>query len=67
MSQQDPFISIQVTFECRLYHGRLNTPLSLENNFLLYIRDQFTKGWLDRNQLRPGEEICIIDAKIIPE
>jgi hypothetical protein len=64
---QDPFISIQVTIECRLYNGRLQTPLILEDSFLLYIRDQFTTCWLDRNQLRPGEDIRVIDATIISE
>lgn len=66
MSEQEHFVSIQVTFECRFYNGRLNTPLSLENNFLLYIRDQFTRSWIDRTELRPGEHIYVINAEVIP-
>ena len=65
MEEQEHFIKVQVTIELNLYHGRLAMPLDRQGNFLLYFKDQFTKGWTDESGLRPGEYIYLVDEQII--
>lgn len=66
MSEQDHFMKIQVTYELRLYWGRLDEPHKQEGNWLLYFKDQFTKAWTDKDGLRPGEYVYIKDVKVLP-
>lgn len=66
MSEQQPFVRIQVVFECNLYYGRLSKPYDKQGNWLLYFKDQFTTTWTDHDRLRPGEYIVVKDATVLP-
>ena len=66
MSEREPFVKVQVTFEVNLYYGRLAKPYDKEGNWLVYFRDQFTTTWVDNDNLRPGEYIVIKDARVLP-
>jgi hypothetical protein len=65
MIEQEHFQTIEVTFELRLYHGRLNEPFKKGENWLLYFKDQFSNTWANEGRLRPGEYIYVKDTKMI--
>lgn len=66
MSEREPFVRVQVTYELKLYYGRIAEPYSTSDNWLVYFKDQFTNAWLNHKMLRPGEYIAIVDAKLLP-
>lgn len=66
MSERESFITFEVTFELRLYNGRLDEPLRKGENWLLYFRDQFSNTWADEDRLRPGEHIFVKNVNILP-
>lgn len=66
MSEREPYVRIQVTFEVNLYYGRLAKPYDKEGNWLVYFKDQFTTTWIDNDSLRPGEYIVVKDARVLP-
>jgi hypothetical protein len=66
MSEREPFVRVQLTFELNLYYGRINKPFKGEDTWLLYFKDQFTDAWLNHKHLRPGEYIIVTDAKVLP-
>jgi len=66
MSEQQPFVRIQVTYELNLYYGRVAKPYAVDGNWLLFLKDQFTTAWINSEMLRPGEYIHVVDAKVLP-
>ena len=58
------FTTVKVTFELRLYNGRLKEPITRDENFLLYFKDQFTKLWLSESNLRDGEHMYVVDVDV---
>lgn len=58
------FTTVKVTFELRLYNGRLKEPITREDNFILYVRDEFTKLWLGEANLRNGEHMYVTDIQV---
>lgn len=66
MSESEPFVKLEVTFEVSLYYGRLAKPYNKDGNWLVYFKDQFTTTWNDNDNLRPGEYIYVKDVKVLP-
>jgi hypothetical protein len=58
------FTTVKVTFELCLYNGRLKQPITREDNFILYVRDEFTKLWLGESNLRTGEHMYVTDIEV---
>jgi hypothetical protein len=63
---KEQFVRLQVTFELKLYHGRMDPPYKEEDTWLLYIRDQFTDSWINDEMLRPGEYVYVANVKVLP-
>lgn len=64
MSEQ-PFMTITVTLEMRLYRGRLLPDITDPYNYSVAIRDQFSQILKWNDTLREGEYINLIDVKQI--
>ena len=62
MSKQR-FTTVVVKFRLRVYGGRLRDDILNPRNYLLYIRDMFTKTILRDEQLREGEYIRLIEVE----
>ena len=60
-------ITLKVTFEVRLYEGRLEPPYVQESNWDLWFYDNFINTALNHEDLRPGEYIKVLECEPVTQ
>jgi len=58
---------LQITFEVRVYDGRIEPPYDEESNWDLWFYDNFIKSALNFEGLREGEYIKIVECREVPD
>lgn len=60
------FVRLQVTFDVKLYTGRMDPPYHGDDTWLLFLKDAFTSSWVKHDMLRPGEYIVVKNVNVLP-